>query len=845
MQDVISEFREAMRVNGVPYTGEIVADGELHRCYVEGDRRGSQNGWYVLYNDGRPAGAFGSMRAGREKHTWTAKGTKPLTAAERTRLKKEIEENQAGRAAELAKERAEAAAKANSIWDAAADATDHPYLKRKQVKGYGLKTATWVKDYGTDSETGEVRGQRIANALLVPVHNVHGAIVSLQAIFADNRNALKRDKDLLTGGEKQGCWYTIPAAAPNSPVVICEGYATGASIHMATGFEVAVAFDAGNLLLVAEQIRSVAPKRIIVVAADNDQWTTAPIANPGLNSAKKTAKAVRGVIAVPKFKTLDGHPTDFNDLLVREGLGTVKAQILAAVPQKARPLIQIRAGEAPRIIDEAENALIHANMGLYQRGSLIVRPAMVPIEVADGRPIELPRLLQVAKHHLAEAMSRAADFQRYDKQKDAWVKTDCPIRYAETLLAREGQWKLPVLTGVINAPTLRRDGSILAIPGYDAATGLLFDPLGTVFPTVPEKPGRAAALTGLNVLRSVIETFPFVGNADRAVALSSILTALVRRLIGTAPLHAFSAPTAGSGKSKLVDIASIIATGHEASVMAQGKNEEEMEKRLGAALMAGDALISIDNCEQPLGGELLCQALTQKSLKVRVLGKSMNAEVPNNAAIFATGNNLIISGDMCRRSLLCCLDAGVERPELRSFDRDPIGVVMGQRAKLVVAGLTILRAYWVAGKPRQVSQLGSFSEWSDLVRSALIWLGEADPCVSMEEARKADPKLEALAAIMTQWHIVFQERRVTVKEVIDAVRPLSGFHRPEYEHPDLREALLVVAGENGCVNGKRLGKWLSSHQKKLVAGMKIVADGTSGGAQKWKVICQQQSDLAA
>ena len=177
------------------------------------------------------------------------------------------------------------------------------------------------------------------------------------------------------------------------------------------------------------------------------------------------------------------------------------------------------------------------------------------------------------------------------------MATDCTLRIAETYVAREGMWKLPVLTGLINSPTLRPDGSILDRPGYDVSTGMLFDPKQTRFPSITPEPDRDEALAAQSYLRKLIDSFPFVGDADRAVALSGILTTVVRRSIPTAPLHAFNAPVAGSGKSLLVDIASMIASGRPAAVIAHGKTEEEMEKRLGAAFIAGDALISIDNHE--------------------------------------------------------------------------------------------------------------------------------------------------------------------------------------------------------------------------------------------------------
>jgi len=502
-----------------------------------------------------------------------------------------------------------------------------------------------------------------------------------------------------------------------------------------------------------------------------------------------------------------------------------------------RPTIRIKAGQLPWVIDLGEQALLAARLPLYQRGSMIVRPSMTKVLIADGKRAAAQRLVHVKSHHIAEAMTLVAHWERFDGRLEEWVATDCPLRIADTYLAREGMWNLPVLVGITNCPTLRPDGSILEQPGYDAATGMLFDTQQTSFPSITPEPDRDEALAALSYLRKLIDSFPFVGDADRAVALSGILTTVVRRSIPTAPLHAFNAPVAGSGKSLLVDIASMIASGRPAAVIAQGKTEEEMEKRLGAALIAGDALVSIDNCEIPLGGELLCQALTQTTLKVRILGKSLNAEVPSNAAMFATGNNLTLAGDMTRRAIRCSLDPGVERPELREFDRDPIATVEAARGDYAIAALTILRAYHVAGRPQQATPLGSFVEWSRWVRDALIWLGEADPCATMEEVRGADPKLEALTMVIEQWQAVLGQRRVSVKEVIEAAveQAPSLFGRPEFRHPDFREALLAVAGDGGAINGRRLGKWLAANQNRIINGMKIISDGVVSGITRWRL----------
>jgi hypothetical protein len=267
-------------------------------------------------------------------------------------------------------------------------------------------------------------------------------------------------------------------------------------------------------------------------------------------------------------------------------------------------------------------------------------------------------------------------------------------------------------------------------------------------------------------------------------------------------MHAFTAPAAGTGKSMLVDLASAIATGREAAVLAQGKTEEEFEKRLGAMLLGGEAAIAIDNCEAPLGGELLCQLLTQPVVRTRILGKSEVPELPTNTLVSATGNNLTLIGDLTRRALLCRLDAQCERPELRQFDRDPVAEAKANRGRYLVAALTVVRAFIVVGRPQQLQQqpLGSFGEWSRLVRDALLWLGEADPVATLETARAADPRLANLTAVVEQWAAVVGDARTTARALIAAAtRATTGL---EGGAAGVREPRLP----RGATDGRRRGR---------------------------------------
>ena len=391
---------------------------------------------------------------------------------------------------------------------------------------------------------------------------------------------------------------------------------------------------------------------------------------------------------------------------------------------------------------------------------------------------------------------------------------------------------MPTLAGVVNVPIIRADGSIQEQPGYDEKTGLLYDPGALRYRTVPLNPSYEDAQAALSLLESPLSSFPFVGEAHRSVALSGILTPVARPSLPTAPMHAMDAPTAGTGKSALVDIASMIVTGHRAAVISQGNNEAELEKRLGASLIAGDALISIDNCERPLGGETLCQALTQERIKVRILGQSKYVEAPTKAVFFATGNNLVMVGDMCRRALKCSLDAGLERPERRQFSSDPIKTIAANRERYVEAAITVLRAFEVAGRPKQARSLGGFEDWSSRVRDCLIWLGRADPCETMEEIRSVDPAQEELRATMEQWASLIGDQRLSVRSVINLADERRG---DGYKNADFREALLSVAGAGGAISGRRLGKWLGRNKGRIIDGQRFVPDGLLQGFQLWKL----------
>ena len=195
-----------------------------------------------------------------------------------------------------------------------------------------------------------------------------------------------------------------------------------------------------------------------------------------------------------------------------------------------RPEIEVVAGKLPEVVDQAEDALIERGLSIYQRGNKLVRPIRAGESAEDGiRSRKGALTLQIVTlPGLCEAFDLAAAFAKYDGRTKSLRPIDCPEKIAKTYLARAGRWRLPELLGIVEAPTLRRDGSILDKPGYDDSSGLLFDP-GELEPLeIPEQPSRDEALAALALLTDLIRDFPFKSDADRSVAIAAMLTALIR-----------------------------------------------------------------------------------------------------------------------------------------------------------------------------------------------------------------------------------------------------------------------------------------------------------------------------
>ena len=312
--DPINQFKAEMRRHGLEPPEVIEADGTIHRFSPDG-KRGDSSGWYIYYSDGIPAGAFGDWRTGLSV-TWRADTGRSLTPVENTAHNAKLEAIRRERKAEKEKRQADARKRAIAIWEDSEPCVRHPYLTRKGI---------------------EASGARLHDGDLVIPLRSGNTLHSLQFIREDG------EKTFLPGGRTRGCYYSI--GKPDGALCITEGYATGATIHEATGHGVVVAFNAGNLLPVSQSMREKFPDLPLFICADDDIATEG---NPGITKATEAANAVGGVVVIPEFG--DDRPdgvSDFNDLAKLYGIEAVKRAILSALKNgggndsKQKKIVQI------------------------------------------------------------------------------------------------------------------------------------------------------------------------------------------------------------------------------------------------------------------------------------------------------------------------------------------------------------------------------------------------------------------------------------------------------------------------------------------------------------------------
>jgi putative DNA primase/helicase len=620
------------------------------------------------------------------------------------------------------------------------------------------------------------------------------------------------------------------AAKPEARVIVCEGEkAADAAQRMLPEFA-CISWCAGSAG-VSHADWSRLKDREVYIWPDNDA--------PGAKAATEItailshAKPIRVADLPARADAADlevDNPSEWLEERISEVHRRRKANGHDPRPpleDQGKPLIKVFAGLRHLAVDAGMAAMSDAGVEFYQRDRSLVRAALSKAKTADGSVIEVPSILPVALPVLSRALGQSAEWEKTLKNGEP-VRIDPPWDVVEQVAALAGHWPFPPVAGVIGTPTMRPDGSLLLKPGYDPATGLvLISPPS--MPDLPERPTRKDATRAIQALLGLLKEFPFADHASKAVALSMLLTPVLRGALGSAvPMHVVAAPQPGTGKSYLQDVASVLATGERCAVITVAPDPSETEKRLVGAALAGFPIIALDNCNGTLTGDFLAQVTERPLLQLRPLGTSGVQRITNVFSVFANGNNIAVSADLVRRSVLCSLDANMEHPEQRQFSFNPVQAIAEQRGMYLAACLTIARAYHLEHYPGRLPRVPSFERWSDLVRSALVWLGQVDPVNTAATIQADDPDRAQRAAIFTAWTSVLELKTgYSTSEVIEAAERYNG---QNYENPALRAALLDVAKSKTSdrIDPKRLGWWLRNACKVVVGNMKLTKDASKG-----------------
>jgi hypothetical protein len=469
----------------------------------------------------------------------------------------------------------------------------------------------------------------------------------------------------------------------------------------------------------------------------------------------------------------------------RRGSARRRGSMARASSDDARPEVRIEPGRSHASANAALAALAETRSVFRRGGEVVHVPHFEPdpweqhaasvgasgehpvLSIARGTPVIRVMRPGVMGYDLA----RHVRFTRWRKIPEReggggeWVPVDCPAPLA-TMVQHVGAGQiLPSLAGILRGPAIRPDGSIISEYGYDDATGYF---LGAPLPLqVPETPTLEDARRSLAALQELFAPpsaeyngFPWVhGAADTIVPIALVLTLVARPAInGTTPAFAIDASTAGSGKGKVIDIASIIATGGPASKASWSENAEEREKVIGSYALLAPPLIAWDNVrsDNPIESESLEGALTSRTYAFRVLGHSQVLELAWRSVATFTGNNMTIDGDMHRRCLWVRLEPDREHPERNRPDeyRHPYVETHVEAHRGVYIGhvLTILRGYVLAGMPDQGVHVQSFDSWSRLIAGALKWAGAGDISKWLATDMATDPPEKvALHTLATQW----------------------------------------------------------------------------------------------
>lgn len=528
--------------------------------------------------------------------------------------------------------------------------------------------------------------------------------------------------------------------------------------------------------------------------------------------------------AEPGWPTVVGPEQEFDRVSVPSGPVTVA---VTKNPAPARDWLRLELGRAGRPLEgffQRGRGLIHVpSLGQEFAADGIGYAKLTPHEGDDDGP------MQVRPVNLDQLTAEVE--ARYRVVRDGDVAMFPPAAAKSVYNALDHSPNLRLLRGISHTPFLRRDGTVCSVPGYDEPSQKAYLPLpGLAVRAVPDRPGEGEVAEARDLVLKVLSGFPFETEHDRANYVCAMFTPMLREIVpGPYRMVLINAPVRSSGKGYLANTLRILHGGVLRADLPG--NSEELRKQLTGIFLTDTApVIQWDNVTY-LSSNVLDALLTTDSWSDRPLSKSESVTVKNDRLQVATGNNVVLGGDLMRRVLWVSLDHGrhgVERPELLTgfwTDDHPggyLGWVKDHKGDLLWALLTLARAWVAAGRP-QGEKVGAtdFTEWMASVQGILAvagiggTIGHADTVQQEESAEEAE------------WGAFLEAIHAEFGESAWPARALQG-------HEGVTDA--APAGLN-VFDAREVGKWLRNRRKRFVGGFRVVEAGEDAHAKTklWRV----------
>lgn len=516
-----------------------------------------------------------------------------------------------------------------------------------------------------------------------------------------------------------------------------------------------------------------------------------------------------------------------------------------------RPEIEITPNEHQ--VNGAAIEALAKDEAVFQRAGLLVGIVSDATEPKSAiglrRPEGAARITTLPHSVVREKLTKNARFVKVVETADGEIRNHShPPAWCVNAVAERGSWRgIRHLTGVVNAPALRPDGSILSQPGYDAETGLYLAAQPDEFP-IPAHPTIDDARSAAAMLLGLAADFPFLNESHKSGWLAALITPICRHAFeGQAPLFFIDAAVPGTGKTLAVEAIAQIVTGRTFPVMGVPSDDAEMAKQITSIAASGDELVLLDNI--PHGATLnlssLDRALTSSVWRSRMLGGNEVRSFPMNTTWFGTGNNVSFSQDLSRRVCSVRLESKMECPEQRSDFRYPdlIGHISRHRPELFAAAITIPAAFILAGRPAQgLKAWGSFQPWSNLVRQCLTWCGLPDPIESKTDLLKSsDTATEAILQIFQDWPKIDPDGTgLTAAEILKKLdeQIFSTENFSGYKFSELRDAVMDFCGaaNRKMPTPRVLGNRLRAIRGRVIGGRSIKGSQDRTNIIRWFIV---------